>query len=135
MNNDNKFNYTYSAPTENERREIESIKRQYLPVQHKEDKIENLRNLNKRVTQPPVIIGLTIGIIGILVMGLGMTMVLEWSINVWGVIVGIIGIAVAAAAYPVYRTVLNRNKKKYGQRIIELSDELLNSEENKTYEN
>lgn len=129
MSKENRFEYTYSAPTVNERREIESIKRQYVPAQEKEDKLENLRNLNKRVMQPPIILGLVTGVIGTLVFGMGMTMVLEWGIIVWGVIVGIIGAAIVAAAYPVYCAILKRNKKKYGRLIIELSNELLNKNE------
>lgn len=129
MSKEDKFDYVYSAPTENERREIESIRKQYMPTQQKEDKLETLRKLNNRVTQPPMIFGLTTGIIGTLVMGLGITMVLEWSVIVWGVIVGLAGIAIISIAYPVYRAVLKRNKKKYGQQIIELSNQLLNGED------
>ncbi len=126
MSNENRFEYTYSAPTENERREIESIKKQYVPTQEKEDKLEKLRKLNKRVIQPPMIIGSATGVIGTLVFGLGMAMVLEWGIIVWGVMVGIIGAAFMAVAYPVYCVILRRNKKKYGKQIVELSNELLN---------
>lgn len=129
MNQDDKFDYTYSAPTESERREIEDIKKQYAAAPEKEDKLEMLRRMNKRVTQPPLIVALIIGIAGTLVMGLGMTMVLEWNILVWGVVVGLAGVAIAAVAYPVYKAFLHRNKRKYGARIIELSDELLHREE------
>ncbi len=131
MDGNDKFDYVYSAPTEDERREIESIKKQYMPDGKKADKLEDLRELNKRVTRPPFIFGLTIGIIGVLVMGVGMTMVLEWNVLIWGIVVGVVGIGIAAVAYPVYKAVLKANKKKYGRRIIELSNELLNEEENK----
>ena len=126
MSNENRFEYTYSAPTENERREIESIKKQYVPTQEKEDKLEKLRKLNKRVIQPPMIIGSATGVIGTLVFGLGMAMVLEWGIIVWGVMVGIIGAAFMAVAYSVYCLILRQKKKKYGKQIVELSNELLN---------
>lgn len=129
MNNEGKFDFSYAAPSEQERREIESIKRQYMPALKKEDKLDKLRGLNKKVVQPPSIMGLIAGILGTLIMGIGMTMVLEWGIIAWGITVGIIGIAIAAAAYPIYRTVLRRNKRKYGQKIIELSDELLNTQD------
>lgn len=129
MNDEYKFNYSYSAPNESERREIESIKKQYISAPKKEDKLERLRDLNKRVMQPPLIISLTIGIVGTLVMGVGLTMVLEWNIVAWGVMTGILGAAIAASAYPIYKAILNRNKRKYGERIIELSDDLLNAKE------
>ncbi len=126
---DGKFNYTYSAPNENERREIESIKKQYTGVTEKEDKLNLLRSLNRRVHRPPLIISVAVGIIGTLVFGLGMTMVLEWGIVLWGVIAGAAGILLAAAAYPVYKAVLKRNKQKYGARIVALSNELLNEDD------
>lgn len=129
MNNKDKFDFTYAAPSEQERREIESIKRQYMPTLKKEDKLDELRELNKKVVQPPSIIGLTVGILGTIIMGIGMTMVFEWGIIAWGITVGIIGVAIAAAAYPVYRSILGRNKRMYGQKIIELSDELLNTQD------
>lgn len=127
MNSEDKFDFSYAAPSEQERREIESIKRQYTPASKKEDKLEELRNLNKKTVKPPLIIGMTIGIFGTLIMGLGMTMVLEWDIMAWGVTVGIIGAAIAAVSYPIYRAVLGKNKRKYGQKIIELANELLNA--------
>ncbi|MDE6059280.1 MAG: hypothetical protein K2G44_04485 [Clostridia bacterium] len=130
--NETKFDYTYSAPTENERREIESIRKRYTPPQENESKLEELRRLNNRVIRPPMIIGWIIGIFGTLIFGAGMTMVLEWDIKIWGIIVGIIGVAIAAVAYPIYKAVLKRNKRKYGQQIIDLSNDLLNIAENET---
>lgn len=131
MNNKDKFEFTYAAPSEQERREIESIKRQYMPASKKENKFDELRDLNKKVVQPPSIIGLTVGILGTLIMGTGMAMALELGIMVWGIIVGVIGLAIAAVAYPIYKAVLGRNKRKYGQKIIELSNELLNTQDDR----
>ena len=122
-----KFSYTYSAPTEAERREIESIRNQYSATGKKPDTaIERLRNLNKKVKMFPTVFAYVLGVIGILIAGVGMTMVLEWNIFIWGCIVGAIGFAIAAVVYPIYRALYNRNKRKYGQEIIDLSNELLN---------
>ena len=74
-----KFNYTYTAPTESERREIEEIRRQ-------------------------------------------------WALYGWGIAVSAVGAAALGASYPLYKFVLKRNKKRFGQEIIELSDELLKME-------
>lgn len=131
MNDKNRFDYTYSAPTQNERREIESIRKQYEVAPKQESKLDELRNLNQRVMRPPKIAALTTGISGALIMGAGMAMVLEWNLILWGVIAGAFGIATAAAAYPLYKFVLGKNKRKFGQEIIKLSDELLNEEKDK----
>lgn len=130
MTDENKFEYTYTAPTESERREIESIRRQYENPQKRENKLQELRDLNKRVTAAPKIIGWILGIAGVLLFGWGMALVMEWNTLVVGIPVGIAGAAVAAAAYPVYKTILRRNKRKYGQQILDLSNRLLNNEEN-----
>ena len=50
----NQFNYTYSAPTEEERKEIDSIRRKYAPQEQTETKLQRLRRLDKLVRQPPI---------------------------------------------------------------------------------
>ena len=124
--NENQFNYTYKAPTEEERREIESIKRQYEPKNESESKIARLRKLNNFVNGLATSVSLAVGVIGLLIFGLGLAMVLEWQIIIGGVIVCILGVPPIAAAYPIYNIILNKNKAKYGDEILKLSNELLN---------
>lgn len=119
-----KFEFTYSALTEKERREVDSIRREYRQVKDKNEKLQRLRALDKKVKKLPSAVSWTLGTVGTLVLGLGMTMVLEWEVFFWGILVGVAGIAAVAAAYPVYKTVLNRSKKKYGDEILALSEEL-----------
>lgn len=120
------FKYTYSAPTEEERMEIESIKRQYEPKVKVESKLDKLRNLDKKVKLFPIILSLTLGIIGTLIFGLGLTLVLEWNKIILGVIVAIIGLIPVFFAYPTYSIIYGKNKEKYSEQILKLSDELLN---------
>ena len=40
------FKYTYSAPSESERKEIEKIKRQYDTMEKGENKLERLKRLD-----------------------------------------------------------------------------------------
>lgn len=124
--NENQFNYTYKAPTEEERREIESIKRQYEPKNESENKLARLRKLNNIVNGLATSVSLAVGVIGLLVFGLGLAMVLEWQIIIGGVIVCILGIPPIAVAYSIYNIILNKNKVKYGDEILKLSNELLN---------
>ena len=58
----NKFSYTYSAPTEEEREEINIIRRQYLPQSDTEAKLSRLRRLDSRVNGIPQAISLCIGV-------------------------------------------------------------------------
>lgn len=124
--NENQFNYTYKAPTEEERREIESIKRQYEPKAEGESKIARLRKLNNFVNGLATSASLAVGVIGLLIFGLGLAMVLEWQIIIGGIIVCILGVPPIAVAYPIYNIILNKNKAKYGDEILKLSNELLN---------
>lgn len=123
--NKKKFEYRYSAPTEAERREIAAIRRQYLPQGAPEGGIEELRRLNGRVTGLATALSLAVGVIGLLIFGLGLTMVLEWGLTLWGIIVGVLGLFPIGAAYPVYRVLYAAGKKKYGPRILQLSEELI----------
>ncbi|MBQ8406728.1 MAG: hypothetical protein IJY38_02305 [Clostridia bacterium] len=119
-----KFEFNYSAPTEKERREIECIRRQY-EEKVGEDKLTKIRKLDAKVRNTAFILALSLGVIGTLVFGLGLTMVLEWDILLWGSVVAFLGIPLIVAAYPVYNAVLKKMKKKYKDEIIALSDELL----------
>lgn len=123
------FRYTYTALTPEEKKEIEGIRRNYAPSETTaETSLERLRRLHAKTKNPPTALSLTLGVVGTLVFGTGLCMVLEWNLPLWGVIVGALGALVAGLAYPAYRWLLKRNKKKYAAEILELSDELLKKE-------
>ena len=125
----NQFNFKYTAPTEEERKEIDSIRRQYAPREQSETKIECLRRLDALVKNTATIWSLCLGIFGCLIFGLGLTMILEWDIFVWGVLLMLVGSIPMAIAYPVYKGVLKKYKNRYGEEILKLSEELLNENE------
>lgn len=125
MNDSDKFSYTYSAPTEEERREIEDIRGAYAPATESEDKLTKIRTLNERATRPARIAALTLGIGGILLFGLGMSMTLAWELIAGGIVVAAIGMLATIVANPVRRALLNLGKRKYGAEILRLTDELL----------
>ena len=122
----NKFCYTDSAPTETERREIESIRKEYMVSEVREDKLERLRKLNARVKNISVSIAVSLGIFGSLLFGFGMSLSLVWENYVIGILVSAVGIIPIVLAHPVYNAVLKRCKAKYGEEILRLSEELLN---------
>lgn len=123
MNNENeRFEYTYSAK---QQEEIERIRKKYLPKE--EDKMAELRRLDAQVTKPGTVAGITIGIIGMLIFGAGMSMTLagEEAMFVPGIIIGIIGFAIMAAALPVYKKVTQRQQEKIAPQILELTEQLM----------
>lgn len=124
--NDNKFTFNYSAPTREERREIEDIKKQYSGEAEVKTKIAQLRELDARVKTPPLILAICLGVAGVLIFGTGLTLALEWNKIVWGAVVMAVGCVPVACAHPLRLLLLKRNKKKYGGQIVKLSEELLN---------
>ena len=124
--NSNKFEYSYSAPNETERREIEDIKSQFVPSERKEDKLTKLRRLNRKVNNPPKIFAYCFGFASLLIFGVGMTMVLQWSLYLWGSLVTAVGVALMCVTHLIFKAFLKRRKKLYGQDIIDISNELLN---------
>ena len=120
------FKYEYSAPTIEEKKLIKSIKEQYMPKDNNQKKIDLLKSLDNKVKSIPMIWGISLGVVGLLLFGTGLTFFLEWS-NLWyfGIPFSVIGIIPVAIAYPVYIRLLKKYKAKYGPEIIRLSNELL----------
>jgi len=130
-----KFEYDYKAPTKTEREEIEAIRNSYMPKNKNHDKLKRLRSLDARVKNIPMIIGMTFGVIGILVFGLGMTFALEWNNMIAAVIIGIIGVILMGVAYPLYNVSLKYLKNKYMDEILAITAELLSNNNEQTEEN
>ena len=126
--NNNEFNYSYKALDERQRREIESIKCQYMDKKNEPSNIDRLKKLDNKVKNTAFIPSLSLGIVGLLVFGLGITCVLEWDLIILGVILGICGAVLLLIAYPVYSFILNKMKLKYKDEILKISDELLETE-------
>lgn len=132
MNNNEKsdFSYTYSAK---EQQEIKNIRQKYTA--HEEDKLETLRNLDRSVTCKSSAVAVTVGVIGALLLGLGMSLFmtdLGESLGfignlplIIGVAVGIVGIVTVCTAYPLYNHTVNRERDKITPEILRLTDELM----------
>ena len=116
------FTYTYSAP---EQEEIRRIKSKYEEKSGDISKIELLRKLDRSVTTTSTVVALTVGIIGILIMGLGMSLVMVWSKMLIGCIIGVAGIVITVISYPLYIKISESKRKKLAPEILSLADELL----------
>lgn len=118
--------FTYSYSTE-EQEEIRRIRARYRKETSREQKMRELRELDQKSTSAATAAGISVGIMGTLMMGGGMSIALKMTASflALGIILGLLGIVVIILAYPVYRKVLERTKKKYADRILQLTDELL----------
>ncbi|MBQ8857826.1 MAG: hypothetical protein IJ024_06735 [Lachnospiraceae bacterium] len=115
------FEYTYSAKRQEE---IEAIKNKYLPP--KEDKMEQLRKLDASVTLHATMWSISIGVIGLLIFGGGMSCTLVGAKNLFvpGIVIGLIGLAVMGLALPVYRVMEKKQREKIAPEILALAEEL-----------
>ena len=116
------FEFTYSAK---QQQEIKNIRNKYLAPQ--EDKMEQLRRLDRSVSEKSTMVSMIVGIIGALIMGIGMCCVMVWE-DVWfipGIIIGVIGIAILSVAYPLYNYILKKEREKIAPEILKLTDELM----------
>ena len=125
MDNQNKnesFTYTYSAK---QQEEIKRIRQKYLPPE--EDKMEQLRRLDKSAAQKGTIAALVLGIIGVLLLGIGMSCAMVWSAALFvpGIIIGVIGIVLIALANPVYNSITQKERERIAPEIMRLTDELM----------
>jgi len=129
MEEKQRFEYSYSAKRQEE---VDAIKRKYLPKHEQpEDKMETLRRLDQQAEQPGMITALTLGIIGVLVFGGGMSlaMVLPAGIPVvlcyvLGIVLGLLGVVLMVVAYPVYKKITKAQREKIAPEILKLTEEL-----------
>ena len=132
MNDEQKgFSYTYSAPTEEERREIVSIRSQYVARSERENKMELLRRLDGRVRRVPLALSLVAGIVGVLTFGGGLALCLQSEGAAFfaaGIFLCAAGAAIAGVAKLVYNFFARIMRKKYGRKILKLTEELLGEE-------
>lgn len=124
-----KFEFEYKAPSLEEKREIDSIRRSYLPPNPEESKIEEIKKLDNIVNSIPKIIALSLGIIGILLFGAGLTFFLEWT-HIWyfGIPFIVISLIPIILAYPMHNLFYKKLRDKYGPKIIQLSNDLLEND-------
>lgn len=120
-NNKETFEYTYSAT---QQEEIEKIRRKYMPKE--EDKMELLRKLDRDVTKPGTIWSIVLGVIGCLIFGAGMSCVMVGpkTLFVIGIIAGLVGIAIMAAALPIYKKITEKERERIAPQILALTEEL-----------
>ena len=114
------FTYTYSAK---QQEEIRNIRKKYLP--REEDKMEQLRRLDRDTTRKGTVLSVLVGVIGCLLLGVGMCCTMVWmKFFIPGVVIGLIGIAAVAAAYPLYTRITRKEREKIAPQILKLTEEL-----------
>ena len=110
---------------------VEKIRSQYTEAEHTE--LDELKALDAKVKKPARVFGFTWGSLGAIVMGAGMSLVMTdigtllgmAETLIPGIAVGIAGLAMSCATYPIYKKILNSRRKKYASKIMELSERIM----------
>lgn len=120
---------------EDQNKYVVKIRDSYTPAEH--TKLDELKELDRKVRLFPAVLAYIFGVVAALVLGTGMCLAMEvigaslmspTVLMTVGVIVGVLGIALCIANYFIYNAVLKSRKSKYADKIISISNELLNRE-------
>lgn len=110
---------------------VQRIRTQYTEKEH--SRLDALKELDARVKRPATIFAYVFGSLSAIVMGAGMSLVMTdigsviglGSAMVPGIVVGAIGLVMTLINYPIYCGWLSARKKKYADRILKMSEELM----------
>jgi hypothetical protein len=115
---------------------VQKIRTQYMEKNSSEKNLDLLRELDAEVKRPANVFGYVFGSISAIIMGAGMSLVMtdigqQLGISntmPLGIIIGVVGMLMAIATYPIYKNILASRKEKYADRILELSERIMNEE-------
>ena len=108
---------------------VQKIRTQYTEKEHTQ--LDALKALDAKVKRPVNVFAYVFGSISAIVMGSGMSLImtdLGQKIGVentvtTGVAVGLVGLVLALANYPIYKKRLASRKSKYADQILKLSEQ------------
>ncbi len=111
---------------------VQKIRTQYTEKESTE--LDALKELDAKVKRPANVFAYVFGSVSAVIMGAGMSLVMTdigstigiKDAMVPGIAVGIAGMAMAIANYPIHKNILSGRRKKYADEIIALSDKIMN---------
>ena len=125
-----KITYTYSAK---EQEEFKKIRQKYDT--QAENKADRLRRLDAGVTRKATAFAYIFGVLGTLLYGFGMSITMTDILaflgdagitrGILGIALCVIGFAIAALAYPLYRLIVKKEREKIAPEILRLTEELI----------
>ena len=110
---------------------IQKIRTQYTEKEH--TGLDELKELDTKVKRPANVFAYIFGSISAIIMGCGMSLVMTDIAEMvgiadpmlYGIIIGIVGLFMAIINYPIYKGILGSRRKKYAEKIIALSDKIM----------
>ena len=111
--------------TNKDQEKAQKIRRQYM--NQEDNKLGQLRKLDSMVKAPGKMVSGVLGVVGALTMGAGMSLIMVWGYMEYGLLLGIPGLTIMLATYPIYRMITENRKKRYADQIMKLSNEITNN--------
>ena len=110
---------------------VQKIRTQYTEKEH--TGLDELKELDSKVKRPANVFAYIFGSINAIILGCGMSLVMTdiaetvgiQNPMLYGIVIGIIGMFMAIINYTIYKGILGRRRKKYADKIIELSDKIM----------
>ena len=110
---------------------VQRIRTQY--TEKKTTELDELRALDAKVKRPANLFAYIFGSISAIIMGAGMSLVMTdigatvgiADPMIPGIVIGVVGMAMALVNYPIFKGILNARRKKYAESIIALSEQIL----------
>ena len=110
---------------------VQKIRTQYTEKEHSQ--LDELKALDTKVKRPANVFACVFGSVSTIIMGCGMSLVMTdigtqlgmTETMVPGIVIGVIGMVMAIANYPMHKKILASRRKKYADQIIALSDKLM----------
>ena len=110
----------------------QKIRTQYMEKQS--SALDELRELDAMVKRPVNLFAYIFGSLSAIIMGWGMSLVmtniaqtigLGGNPMFYGILIGVVGLAMALVNYPLYKTMMRSRKKKYAPKILALSEQIM----------
>ena len=96
--------------------------------------LDELKALDAKVKRPTNVFAYVFGSIGAMIMGSGMSLVMTDLAEMLGIaepmtvgiVIGAVGLVMTVVNYPIYKKILGSRRKKYADKIIALSEKIIN---------
>lgn len=110
---------------------IRKIRAQYTGDECSE--LDNLKKFDKKVKLPVNVFSYIFGSVSAVIMGTGMSLIMTDIGNnlgladpmLPGIAIGVLGMAMAALNYSIYKKLLKKRRSKYADKIIPLCDKIM----------
>lgn len=111
---------------------IQKIRTKYTEKEN--TALDELKALDSKVKRPANVFAYVFGSVSAIIMGSGMSLVMTdvaETVGIQnpmplGIVIGVIGMLMAIVNYPIYKNILGSRRKKYADKIIALSDKIMN---------